>query len=948
MHLFILFIPLFLALNSIPYYKKKINFYNIYGIFNDCLFIIDIFFSFFTAYYNKEDEFIQNNKKIALHYLNGYFIFDLIAGIPVLTLFQLYYDKNREYSKYYNYELHNSYRVLDLLKLIKIIKCFDRKSNEYINTLLLRISEYSLYDEKSFLIFEIISLIAYLHITVCLHIFTARNTYPNWIISKNLDCSSFSSIYITSLYFIIQTITSVGYGDTTGNTLSEFIYQIYLLLIGIFLYSWIISSFSNYFMEQKKATEQLDKKLEILNDIKMTYPEMNNGLYQRIYKHLTFSYKTEKKDKTFLLDDLPCSYKNQLIYAMYKPLIDGFTFFKNFHNTEFINSVITKLIPVLAVKNDILIKQGEVIEDMIFVKKGKLSLEIVIEKGASVSSIKQILSNSFFDIFKKTPLKNILPNEKTRLDKKNSTTQENSDIVDIKIPKKKHVKLNILTIYENENFGELLMFLNKEAPFFLRVKSKEAELYYLRKIDATEICSKFPNIWNKSNINSYHNLKQIKKIVKKLIKNYCACYGINYKLNDSSYSKSSEIINSKISKKSEKPSKKISMQKYKTKESKKSEKQLTNPDKESCNSIVNLDIPENKKQTTISNNSKKSQSDTQINVNTSSYFYSSKSSTISKDKICEANNNNLFNKYLKEETIKEQPNLSFTKISDNEDNEDWKTIKIRPLESSKFSNSIRLTKYLPYEKNDEIYSNEEFIENPNIFGTNKTMYSLSKNYIKLSEKMSNYVITNSSFQIIFDKNKNQVKKLKNFNDSLSKSYSSFNINSSYENINNLAKGKYIGNIILQKKFKSFLLDEKNINATKITKKENDQQNDSDIQSIKAYNNKISSNSIDTKDNKLQKYNSINIFSHIHNQAESPKNKRIKFLSKITYNIKESNEKLNRPKEFYTKLFTKIKNKYHSSLLNSPSSNKKKAYQLNKSEKKNNIDQKLKKFALNNG
>ena len=60
----IFFIPFYLASNSSFYYTKKINFFNIYGIFNDCLFLADIFLGFFTAYYNKDDEFVQNNKKL--------------------------------------------------------------------------------------------------------------------------------------------------------------------------------------------------------------------------------------------------------------------------------------------------------------------------------------------------------------------------------------------------------------------------------------------------------------------------------------------------------------------------------------------------------------------------------------------------------------------------------------------------------------------------------------------------------------------------------------------------------------------------------------------------------------------------------------------------------------------------------------------------------------------
>ena len=49
------------------------------------------------------------------------------------------------------------------------------------------------------------------------------------------------------------------------------------------------------------------------------------------------------------------------------------------------------------------------------------------------------------------------------------------------------------------------MFLNKRSPLSLRVKTKKAELYFLKKIDAIEISSSYPNIWKRVNRASFHN-----------------------------------------------------------------------------------------------------------------------------------------------------------------------------------------------------------------------------------------------------------------------------------------------------------------------------------------------------------------------------------------------------------------------------------------------------------
>ena len=49
------------------------------------------------------------------------------------------------------------------------------------------------------------------------------------------------NIYLLSIYFVIVTITTVGYGDITGQTLPEILFQIFLLIIGTIDYSFAIS-----------------------------------------------------------------------------------------------------------------------------------------------------------------------------------------------------------------------------------------------------------------------------------------------------------------------------------------------------------------------------------------------------------------------------------------------------------------------------------------------------------------------------------------------------------------------------------------------------------------------------------------------------------------------------------------------------------------------------------
>ena len=61
------------------------------------------------------------------------------------------------------------------------------------------------------------------------------------------------------------------------------------------------------------------------------------------------------------------------------------------------------------------------------------------------------------------------------------------------------------------------MFLNERCPFNGKIKSKKAELFTLRKMEAIEIYSIYPHIWKKINKKSLFNMEQIYNKMQKVV-----------------------------------------------------------------------------------------------------------------------------------------------------------------------------------------------------------------------------------------------------------------------------------------------------------------------------------------------------------------------------------------------------------------------------------------------
>jgi hypothetical protein len=75
--------------------------------------------------------------------------------------------------------------------------------------------------------------------------------------------------------------------------------------------------------------------------------------------------------------------------------------------------------------------------------------------------------------------------------------------------------LKILTFRRNEHFGDVLMFLNQPSPVVLKVKTKFADLFLLKKIDFANLAKEFPDIIKKAYETSVHNFDVIQLLIER-------------------------------------------------------------------------------------------------------------------------------------------------------------------------------------------------------------------------------------------------------------------------------------------------------------------------------------------------------------------------------------------------------------------------------------------------
>jgi len=331
----LIFIPYEMADDCFCYKRK--NIYSIYIKFIiDILFMVDVIINFFLEFYSKTEKLIKIRSKIINNYLTGWFFFDLLNAVPMNIIYH-YYCKNHPFKICHTYEKNSpSYLLVSLkcLKALKIFKMPATKKNQFISRLTELASDNT--TETVDLIIELLLVIFGLHILSCIHIFIGKYTYPGWFFANEFQEHSIFNLYMISVYYLITTMTTVGYGDISSDSLVEIIFRIILLAVGIICYSWLISSISNGINKQSYASMNFSNECIVLENIRRENADLTFQLYNEIKKHLEYkNFHQQIYDKNLLINSLPYSLKNNLIFSMYKIEIEKFNFFKGISNTNF-------------------------------------------------------------------------------------------------------------------------------------------------------------------------------------------------------------------------------------------------------------------------------------------------------------------------------------------------------------------------------------------------------------------------------------------------------------------------------------------------------------------------------------------------------------------------------------------------------------------------------------
>ena len=215
----------------------------------DSMFCIDMIISFRTAYFDEViDAVVVVPKLIVNRYIKTWFVIDFFSTVPFDSIFDSLLSSQS--SSLRSIKLLKVARLLRLLKLARFAKLrkyvVKLEDSLGINPIILELCK---------LVLQVMFIS---HLTACFFWYTCSiMTTETWFDEINLQFANLFRQYVTTLYWSITTLATVGYGDIVPINTAERLVTIVIMLLGATVFGYIVSNVSGLMGSFNIATQKM-------------------------------------------------------------------------------------------------------------------------------------------------------------------------------------------------------------------------------------------------------------------------------------------------------------------------------------------------------------------------------------------------------------------------------------------------------------------------------------------------------------------------------------------------------------------------------------------------------------------------------------------------------------------------------------------------------------------
>nr|XP_019553869.2 potassium voltage-gated channel subfamily H member 2 isoform X4 [Aedes albopictus] len=334
----------------------------------DVTFVIDILINFRTTFVNGQDEVVSHPGRIAVHYLSGWFLIDLVAAIP-FDLLLVGSDTDETTT------LIGLLKTARLLRLVRVARKIDRYSEYGAAVLVLLMATFALIAHWLACIWYAIGNAErpFMKNKVGWLDALAEATQEYYYANNTGGGPSIKSRYVTALYFTFTSLTSVGFGNVAPNTDAEKIFTICVMLVGSLMYASIFGNVSAIIQRLYSGTARYHTQMLRVREF-IRFHQIPNPLRQRLEEYFQHAWTyTNGIDMNSVLKGFPECLQADICLHLNRNLLNNCSAFEA-ASPGCLRALSLKFKTTHAPPGDTLVHKGDVLTYLYFIARGSIEI----------------------------------------------------------------------------------------------------------------------------------------------------------------------------------------------------------------------------------------------------------------------------------------------------------------------------------------------------------------------------------------------------------------------------------------------------------------------------------------------------------------------------------------------------------------------------------------------
>ncbi|KAM4543008.1 voltage-gated delayed rectifier potassium channel KCNH5 [Odontesthes bonariensis] len=345
----------------------------------DVIFLVDIVLNFHTTFVGPGGEVISDPKLIRMNYLKTWFVIDLLSCLPY-DIINAFENVDEGISS-----LFSSLKVVRLLRLGRVARKLDHYLEYGAAVLVLlvcvfglvahwlaciwySIGDYEVIDEATNTI-KMDSWLYQLAINIGSPYRYNASGSGQWEGGPGKD-----SLYITSLYFTMTSLTTIGFGNIAPTTDGEKIFSVAMMMVGSLLYATIFGNVTTIFQQMYANTNRYHEMLNNVRDFLKLY-QVPTGLSERVMDYIVSTWSMSKGiDTEKVLSICPKDMRADICVHLNRKVFNEHPAFR-LASDGCLRSLAVEFQTIHCAPGDLIFHAGESVDTLCFVVSG--SLEVI-------------------------------------------------------------------------------------------------------------------------------------------------------------------------------------------------------------------------------------------------------------------------------------------------------------------------------------------------------------------------------------------------------------------------------------------------------------------------------------------------------------------------------------------------------------------------------------------